>query len=44
MYVHVHMISYSSRDRQDEIDSMSGPDEFREFYRRLKRLNEHYSE
>ena len=29
---------------QDEVNSMSGPDEFREFYRRLKRLNEHYSE
>ena len=32
------------RLRQEEIDAMSGPDEFREFYRRLKRLNEHYSE
>ena len=32
------------RSRQDEIEAMSGTDQFREFYRRLKRINEYYSE
>ena len=32
------------RSRQDEIEAMSGTDQFREFYRRLKRINKYYSE
>ncbi|XP_003383664.1 PREDICTED: splicing factor 3A subunit 3-like [Amphimedon queenslandica] len=40
------MSMYTDQDgsRQEEIDAMSGVDQFREFYRRLKRVNEYYSE
>jgi splicing factor 3A subunit 3 len=37
---------YGDQDsvRHDEIESMSGSDQFKEFYRRLKRINEYYSD
>ena len=33
-----------SSSREQEVQSLSGPDEFREFYRRLRRIQEYHSE
>jgi splicing factor 3A subunit 3 len=42
--IYNNMICCHYSVRHDEIESMSGSDQFKEFYRRLKRINEYYSD